>query len=153
MAKFDYAEEAKEIGLRYIEQYHQHITDFGIRVDFLFTDKVSKRKGKEVWVQVKKVRSLSAFFANVDEECEPFFVIIIPEPIWDALDQSGKEALIDDGLCHIHAEMVEKGDEQKLKVSEIPPDVEEYSAVIRRHGLWREEALALVQASQEKKQD
>ncbi|HEY0074301.1 MAG TPA: hypothetical protein VGB77_09375 [Abditibacteriaceae bacterium] len=50
MAKefFTPAPEVEEIGRELIEEYHQHLLDHSVRVEFLYRSKVPRSKGIEV---------------------------------------------------------------------------------------------------------
>ena len=136
---YSYAKEVEETAQPIIKQYHGHINDFSVRIEYVFMDKVPKKGGKEVWAYVKKVTSLNAFLATESDDSDPFFVMVVAQPIWLALPKKAKAALVDHELCHIGAELTQKDEEQVVKLSVIPHDMEEFNAITRRHGLWRDE--------------
>lgn len=161
MAKANYreAEAVRDIATPLIEKYHGHLLDFNVRIEYTFIDKVPKSQGKEVWGQVRKISGLNAHLSN--EEGEPYFVMIIAEPVWDILTPEQREALVDHELCHLGAEAQQKettdGSEEVIKLSVQPHDCEAFYAEIRRHGLWREDLEDLVntalRAQQPQQQD
>jgi hypothetical protein len=140
-AVYTKAPEVQKIAEKLIEKYHQHLTDFNVRVDYYFVDKTPVRGGKEVWGTCRKVTSLNAFLAADDQSGgDPFYVIVISEPIWEMLPPDKKEALVDHELCHAGAEYQEKDDEEPaVKLNLKPHDLEEFACIVRRHGLWRED--------------
>jgi predicted metallopeptidase len=151
MAKttFSPAEEVKEIAEELIPKYHQHLIDNNVRIDYVFISKTPAKGGKEVWGTCRKVTNLNAHLAGEDE---PFFVITISEPVWSVLPPDKKVALVDHELCHAFAALGEgEDDSEEVKVSIIPHDVEEFAAVIRRHGLWREDVKNFVEEALSKK--
>jgi predicted metallopeptidase len=159
MAQANYrpAPEVKEIAEDLIQKYHQHLLDFSVKLEYVFVDKTPKSKGREVWGTCRKVSSLNAFLANAQEGTDPFFVIVISEPIWDILPPSSKVALVDHELCHAWAEASQKeetdGSEDVVKLSIRPHDLEEFACIVRRHGLWREDVEAFVKAAEKPKNE
>ena len=116
-------------------------------------DKTPKAKGREIWGTCRKVSSLNAFLANEQEGSDPFFVIVISEPVWDVLPADKREALIDHELCHAWAEANQKEDDDEadpMKLSIKPHDLEEFVCIVRRHGLWRDDVKSFVDAALKK---
>jgi len=153
-AKYSPAPEVKALAEELITKYHQHLIDFDVKIEYVFVDKTPKSKGREVWGSCKKISGQNAFLANQQEGSDPFFVITIPEPIWEALSLDGRTALVDHYLCYAHAEANQKEDDDEadpVKLSVESPDLVEFSCIVRRHGLWRDEAKALVDALAKKK--
>jgi hypothetical protein len=140
MAKANYSEasEVKTIAEQLVPKYHQHILDYSLRIDYVFTDKVPKKGGKEVWGYVQKITNLNAYIAKDNKEGDPFFVMVIAEAIWDRLSPKGKEALIDHELYHIGVKVTEKDDEEVVKLILLPHDMEEFDAINRRYGRWQD---------------
>ena len=156
------ADEMQKIADTLIPQYHTHLENFDVKVKYLFTNKVAKVKGKEVWGQVHKITGRNAYLAKDNSDANPFFTITVPKDIFDALPESKKIALVDHYLCQCWAEVKQAKDEADLSQDEVddqieadnpvklsvkPYDVEEFACIIKRHGLWREdveEAVAKV---------
>lgn len=149
------APEVQQIADELIPKYHQHLIDFSVKLEYIFVDKTPKGKGREVWGTCRKVSSLNAFLANEQEGSDPFFVIVISEPVWDILPHDKRVALIDHELCHAWAEANQKedddGDSDPYKLSVRPHDLEEFTCIVKRHGLWREDVQAFFDAA--KKQE
>jgi Putative phage metallopeptidase len=140
MATFTPAHEAALLAEDIIRADHPHLLHHAVRVGFVFRDDVPKSKGKAVWGTCRKITNLPAYLAAPEEaqqdgEAEPFFVIELSKPIWDELTREQREALIDHELSHAWAEEDERTGAVKLSV--LGHDVEEFAAVILRHGLWR----------------
>jgi predicted metallopeptidase len=158
MAKANYhpAPEVRKIAEDLIPKYHQHLIDFSVKLEYIFVDKTPKRKGREIWGTCRKVSSLNAFLANEKEGSDPFFVIVISEPVWDVLPPDKRIALVDHELCHAWAEANQKEDDDEadpVKLSVNPHDLEEFSCIVRRHGLWREDVKSFVEAATRKSND
>lgn len=118
---------------------HHHLR--GVRVEAMFLDKAPTHAGRIVLGRARKVSGLGAVFANtklhagnVCEAPRPFFVIEVPEPVWNALDADRRRALVDHELMHCRTERNEDTGEPVLKMR--PHDFEEFAAILRRHGLW-----------------
>jgi len=141
----------KQIAEDLIPKYHQHLIDFDVRIEYVFIDKTPKAKGREVWGTCRKISNLNAFLANGQDGSDPFFVITISEPVWEVLPPKSKVALVDHELCHAWAEAQQDeetdGSEDVVKLSLRPHDLEEFSCVVRRHGLWRDDIQAFVDAA------
>ena len=154
-AQFWKAQEVEDIAKTHIEKYHQHILDFKVKVAYRFTDKISKTGGKECWGTCKKITGLNAHLSNAENGGEAYFVITVPIDIWNELPQDKREALTDHLLCHVGAEADQKeesdGEEPVIKLSNKPHDLEEFTCIARRHGLWQEGMEDFVEAATKKK--
>ncbi len=117
---------------RVIRRWHLHLLD--ARVGFLFRSESSASQGREVIGKAKKVSEELKSLLDLD------FIIWISKPAWLALSPEGREALLDHELSHC------AGDEED-GWSIRGHDIEEFVAVIERHGLW-DLALARLAAPQ-----
>jgi hypothetical protein len=134
------AQEVEQIATDLIEAHHEHL--LGVRVECVFLSKTPKSKGQELWGRAKKVSGLPAFLAAGPEdlpeyyEDQPadFFVIEVAEEAWRELTAKGKRALVDKQLCS--CEIEEDEESGVLGLAIVGPDVAEFEAVLRRHGLW-----------------
>src|SRR5262249_31231197 len=98
-------------------------------------------KGKAVLGQTKLVTGLNAFLVSGatrtdGDSIDPFFVMLITKPAWDKMKKAQREALVDHELCHMDI------DDETGRPMIKPHEVEEFNAIVRRHGLW-EESLEL----------
>lgn len=146
---YKHAQEVEDIAIDLIQKYHGHLTDFDVHLEYVFVSKAPKRNGKEIWGQCRKVTGFNAHIAEQNGG-EPFYVILISEPVWDILPQDKRTALVDHELCHAWAEANQKEDDDEIdpvKLSLRPHDLEEFSAIVRRHGIWREDIDAFVEAA------
>ena len=137
--KYTPAPDVRAIAEDLIPKYHQHLD--GVRIEYVMGDKTPKHGGKETWGYVRKVSSLPAYLASdpADQkggDVAPFFVMVISEPVWVNLMPDKRVALVDHELCHCG---VEVDDEGNSKLVTIPHDLEEFTSIVRRYGLWREE--------------
>jgi predicted metallopeptidase len=141
------ATEVAEIAQGLIEKYHHHLLDYSVRVEYVFVDKIPKKGGKEIWGSCRKISNLNAFLASDNPDGDPFYVITIALPIWDLLPEKSKIALVDHELCHTHAEYCEDDEDPAVKLSMTPHDLEEFSCIVRRHGLWRDDIKDFVETA------
>lgn len=128
-----------------IPEFHPHLADPRVKIVYLFVDPVPMSGGKEVWGRCVKVSGRNAYLAD-PENGDTFFVLEIAEAVWNVLTPDQRRALVDHELSHAAADEDEKGE---LKLTIKPHDVEEFADVIRRHGLWHDEAKRLVNAALE----
>jgi hypothetical protein len=137
------AGEAAELARGIIDRHHSHLAT--ARVEFVFNKKTDKEgqpqflesKGKRLLGRAKVVSGLGAYLAREDEDDgdEQFFVIELCWWSWQHMDEGQRLALLDHELCHCEVDL----DTAKLKT--ITHDVEEFSAVVERHGLWWADVL------------
>ncbi len=103
-------------------EFH-HLNSF--RIKFLFAKKEMKKAGKIVLGKASK-------FAEKDKLIHPYhFLIILSLDFWDESPES-REALLYHELCHC-------GVTDEFEPKMIPHDLEEFEAVVRRYGFWRED--------------
>ena len=132
------APQVEKIAEELIPQFHPHLKD--VRIEYVFIDKVPLKGGSEIWGSMRKISSLPAYFAaseddKLDGYAEPFFAMIISSPIWENLPEAKRRALVDHELCHAKVEEDKDGN-PKLKIA--PHDLEEFTEIVKRHGLWRD---------------
>lgn len=120
----------------------RHHTDLhGVPIRYVFRSEAAKKAGKVVFGTARKISGLNAYLAadDVDEAgygAEDFFVIEIAEDVWSVLDSDQRVALVDHELCHCSLEVTDDG---TVKLGIRPHDLEEFRAVVERHGLWEPE--------------
>jgi hypothetical protein len=138
------ADEVKAIAETLIADFHQHIGD--VTVLYVFRSEHSEENGKVVLGKARKVSGLNAYLAwrhlVEDEDREgaqvsSFYVVEIAHDTWAALTGPQRLALVDHELSHIGADGL------------LSHDVEEFSGVIERHGLWRPALEEFIEASQQ----
>lgn len=111
-------------------KYHPSLIEAEIGI--IFRDKPSTSKGKTVFATAKKPPTwLRAYpkFENMD------FIIEIAEETWRDLTTNQRIALIDHELCHCQY------DSEEETASMQAHDIEEFRAVINRHGFWNADLL------------
>jgi len=138
-------ESLARLGADLISMHHKHLLENGVRVEFLFRDDTPKSAGKEQWGVARKITNLNAFLAGEaeDEGADPFFCIVISEPIWTDLTNNQRLALLDHELCHCWAEEDKEG---AVKLTILGHDLEEFGSIVERYGLWREDVKLMARS-------
>lgn len=137
------ADEAEAIANELIPDYHSHLLDASIR--FVFTNKERKKCDRVRPASAQKVSPLVRYLAsgeNADPDDGPDFVILISAKDWDRFDAAQKRALVDHELCHC-------GQSAKGDWKIIGHDLEEFTAVVERHGLWKRDVQVFAKAAAE----
>lgn len=143
------APEVEEVAEPILREHHPELYEIRDRIRFVFVSPIPIRGGKNIWGRCRKVSGLNAFLARDDEEDEdgePFFVIEIAEGIWSILHAEARRALVDHELCHATTGFDGDGN---LKLEIVPHDLEEFTAVVGRHGIWRPEIEKLIDAAED----
>lgn len=148
------APQVANIAERLIKEHHDHLADIG--VEYVFRSEHAERHGHVVLGKARKVSGLNAWLVKKERlaamegtvqvnngpkvpldayaDDEPFFVIEIAGDIWKVLDPPEREALVDHELSHCQTKL---NKDAELQLFVAPHDLEEFSAVIARRGLWR----------------
>jgi len=147
---FTPAPAAEALALPIIGEFHKHLNEHNVRVEFLFRSDTKKRLGKTVAATAQKVTSLAAFFGREEEEekVKPFFAIVISEPIWCHMEAHERRALLDHELMHCGSRYDNDGN---VVLHLIGHDLEEFRCIVERHGYWQRD-IKLMAASMEKGQ-
>lgn len=128
-----------------INEFHKHLLEMEVRLEFLFRSDTKKRLGKSVGATAQKVTSLAAFFGREPEQdaVKPFFAIVISEPIWCHMDANERRALLDHELCHCGARRDNDGNTVLYMVGH---DLEEFRCIVERHGYWQRDVKLMAQS-------
>jgi len=124
---FDQALEVKLTATDLIPAHHPHLG--AARFAFLFTEDTITSRGRDVWAKTQTASALLDFFAEAD------FVIVVSSPIWARLTEAQRVALVDEELSRCAGKADKDG---VMHWSIRAPDVEAFTAVIARRGLWRQ---------------
>jgi hypothetical protein len=123
---FDYFESSEKIAKELIRKYHSELAS--ARIKYICRNKATKKGGRPVPGNVYKMSNKFEFLVGCD------FVLEIALEVWNDLDPHQRTALIDHLLTRcIGVENPENG-EMKWKV--VPPEVQEFTEVVERHGQW-----------------
>lgn len=141
MTSYRPASEVARIATDLIAKHHEHLGDVEAEMQFVFRDKASKKGGRVVLGAARKVSGLNAWLATdqdeaYDEDAPGFFVIEIAEDEWQRLSDKQRVALVDHELSHCVIEWDDDG-VPTLKIRS--HDLEEFTTIVKRHGLWKED--------------
>lgn len=141
--EFSDAPEVEEIAQEQIPQWHDHLVN--VRIKYVFRSIATKSNGKTVLAKARKVGGLTAFLADQDKSLatgDPFFVLEVAADMWKGRTEEEKRAIVDHELCHMWR------DEDTGKLSIHPHDLEEFAAVVKRHGLITNDLKHFAKATQ-----
>lgn len=139
------AAEAKQIANELIAEVHQHLRT--ARILYLFTTQHSKNHDKVVLGKTQKLSAMLRFLSSAlefeNESVEDGFDFIITFDVaeWKDLTDAQRRALVDHELCH--CAVSDTGWRVRAH------DVEEFRAVIERHGFWKYDLKAFGETAQQ----
>lgn len=135
------ASEPKRIGEELIGKYYPDILDSGCRVEFIFRSECGKKGGHPVLGTLSKISGRQAFLSQLGTPSEgyvepkylAYYLVEIAEPEWKDLSPSQRVALVDHELAHC---LLEHDDDEGWTLKTTGHDLEEFSSIVERHGLW-----------------
>ena len=133
------APEVEAIASQLIDDYHPDL--IGAPITYVFRTPAAMSGGREVWGKARKITGLNAYLAGGPEGADAFLVIEIALDVWEQLTPAKRHALVDHELSHCSWDPLEG-------CSTVGHDVEEFAAVISRHGLWTTTLDTFVRAGQ-----
>ena len=114
-----------------IPKWHPECSKLSIA--YVFTDDIGVSKGRVTMAKVKKTTALEAHLTGLDA------ILVVDRVIWNRLAESQQVALIDHEFCHVGV-----NDEGALFL--VGHDLEEFAAVVNRHGAWMDDIARFNQA-------
>ncbi len=125
----DYAE-AKAVEMvaqSILAAQHPHLVT--AKIAYMFIDRVPSKGGREVFGKAVKVSGRWAHMTELD------FILEVSLPKWNDFNPDQRHALVDHLLQSCHGDEQEDG---SMKWSLREPDVQEFSSILQRHGIWHE---------------
>jgi len=116
-----------------IPLYHPELAT--ARFKYVFVDKASVKNGKPVRGKVRRITGVLEFLTEAD------FLMEIALDQWNELADTQRKALIDHLLEACTGEE-DDNDGGAMKWSVREPDVQEFAAILRRHGAWNDDLAA-----------
>lgn len=104
--------------------------------------KASKNKGRDVWATLRKATPAERAIAESSHETPPDYVIVVALDVWARLPRETRIALIDHELCHA------AGQDEHGGWTIVGHDIEEFGAVVARHGAWRDDIRRFIEIAQ-----
>lgn len=138
--KYRPAPEVGDIARQLISSVSMHRDLTKVHIEYVFRDEATHSKGRIVLGRARKITGLNAFLRSPSKgrkfaEPDAFFLIEIAHDCWEAMEPDQRRALVDHELCHCVVNL----DETTAEVIGLGirgHDVEEFSCIIDRHGLW-----------------
>src|SRR4030095_10555644 len=119
-----------------IQQHHAHLLN--ARILYLFTTAKRRRCDRAVVATAGRMNALQKFLSSgMQSVAEGYdFIIVIGQAEWDALRPEQREAMLDHQLAHCwwFEKETKKGTRGWWGIR--GHDVEEFTEVLARHGLW-----------------
>lgn len=137
-ADYSPAESVQAVAQSLMATYHPELAT--ARITYLFIDRVPKQGGRELF---GKAVLVSGRWRNITELD---FCIEVSLPKWQELSDDQRNALVDHLLERCSGEEDEEDGSYKWKLRS--PDVQEFSSILRRHGIWNETLTGFVQVAQ-----
>lgn len=139
------AESVRSFADQLIKQHHPHLTN--VKIEYVFRSEAAVKNGCPVWGRAKLVQGLNAWLATPPlqrwERPDCFFVLEIARDIWSRLTEIQQKALVDHELSHCDR------DSETGNLMIVNHDIEEFTHILRRHGLWKTDVEMFVKASAE----
>ena len=149
---FTSADAVETIANECIKRWHPDL--YGAQIRYVFRSKAVKNRGRHVLGKARKVTNLAAYLAlggmeepEPDEPPSPFFVIEIAYDTWELLTHDQRLALVDHELCHC---VIDEDTERRDNLGLRGHDLEEFAAVVQRHGLWKPDVKYFAQVLRER---
>jgi hypothetical protein len=133
------AELVEQMAAGLIPMYHPELATARFR--YVFVDKASMKNGKPVRGKVKRITGVMDFLLESD------FLVEVACDQWNELNENQRRALVDHLLEACTGEEDEENGTMKWGVRE--PDVQEFAAILRRHGAWNEDLAAFTVIAKE----
>lgn len=132
------AESVEEIALRIIPAHHSELAT--ARIQYIFVDKASMKNDLPVLGKTKKVSGALEFLIEKD------FLVEVALDQWREATERKKEALVDHLLeCCTGEEDPKTG---AMKWVMRTPDIQEFTAILSRHGAWHDALIGMVEVAQ-----
>lgn len=142
MTNYWRAQEVEKLVEELVPKHHDHLDRPDVTIRCVFRDTVAKSRGRMVLGKARKVSGLNAHLVglvrrdDLGDDPADFFVIEVPHEPWRALTEVQQVALVDHELSHFYV-AIPDGPDKHRKLVMVGHDLEEFTAVVERHGLWR----------------
>jgi Putative phage metallopeptidase len=136
-AEYSPAESVQAIAQSLLPTYHPELGT--ARISYLFIDRVPKKGGRELYGKAVKVSGRWESLTELD------FIVEVSLPKWNDLTEDQRTALVDHLLERCSGEEDEETGEYLWSLRD--PDVQEFSTILKRHGIWHEGLTSFVQVA------
>lgn len=114
-----------------IDQWHPALKD--ARIGFIFRYPAAKSHGGTVLASIMRPSKTTHYLTKLD------YIVTIAQQEWSRANRARRLAVLDHEFCHA-------GEDDNGNWTILPHDVQEFVAVIDRHGLWKADLQALGEA-------
>jgi hypothetical protein len=132
------AQDVEDVAEKLIAETHTDLA--GVPIKYMFRDKAQRVRGRVELGLSRRVTGANAALVGLvgrdKPEIDEFFVVIIAYDTWTGLNAKQRAALVDHQLSYFTIEQPEDTD-KGARMGIVAPDVEEFTAVVERHGSWR----------------
>lgn len=137
--KITLAAPARDIAQDLIPEVHQHLRN--AKILYLFTTQKRKKCDRVRLGSAAKLSAMMRFLSSGMESVEDGhdFIILFDVNEWKELTEAQRRALVDHELCHCGVSAT------GFRVR--GHDIEEFRAVIERHGFWKEDVKYFAEAA------
>jgi predicted metallopeptidase len=142
------AKDVEAIVEQLVPEHHDHLERPDVTIRCVFRDTVAKSRGRMVLGKARKISGPNAHLVglvrrdDLGDDPADFFVIEVPAEPWQHMSEAQRVALVDHELSHFYVALPEDPEEPR-KLVMVSHDLEEFHAVVARHGLWRPDLKAL----------
>ena len=136
--KFIFADDVKRLAARLIQDHHNHLID--ARIVYLFRMDDWEKNDIMIGGSAKAVNQEGKFLTNFD------FIITINYFLWNMASEAERVALVDHQLTHCNFRENSKGERRWCIIDH---DVNEFSSIVSRYGMW-DENLRKMEAARQK---
>ena len=137
MTTYAHAPEVADIAADLIRTVEQHKPLADVRIEYVWRDKASKSKGRTTLATARRIGGLNAFLLNGEDG--PLYCIEVAADTWGKLTDPQRRALVDHEMCHFH---VDEDPEGVPVLSMRGHDLEEFAAIVERHGMWKSDVAS-----------
>ncbi|MBD3784576.1 MAG: hypothetical protein IE926_16775 [Micrococcales bacterium] len=145
MTTYEWADtEVEPIAKALIAEVKDHEDLVHARILYVFRDKHALSRGHAILGKARKVAGLTQFLVDDESIDAPLFVLEFPRDLWKEMTDQQRRALVDHELSHL---AVERNDDGIWVGRTRGHDVEEFLAIVKRHGLWKADVQALAKVA------
>jgi hypothetical protein len=121
-----------------VKKWHPHLVESEARIVAVMNEDGMSKRDKIILGKAQKATALLKKLTDYD------FALLLNEPAWKKLSEEQQTALLDHELSHMAAEQ-DKNDEWKFFIRS--HDLEEFRAVVERHGQYLQDIVDFVAAA------
>lgn len=126
--------EADKLVTELVAKHHRHLER--AKIICLGKPKAGKKRGRPVEATARKATKAMTLLMKEGVGTELHYYIEIGLDLWALMNAKDRKILIDHELCHFGGQDLEKGTWDL-----VGHDVEEFTAIVKRHGAYRSDLV------------